>query len=72
MYQSKNQGLSKRASQKSILGDLGEGRAVTRETQGKGAPVSPGGRESGVSGGKLFYIGWINNKVLPYSTGNDI
>ena len=20
---------------------------------------------------KLLYVGWINNKVLPYSTGND-
>ena len=28
--------------------------------------------ESGVSRCKLLYIGWINNKVLLYSTGNCI
>ena len=28
--------------------------------------------EFGVSRCKLFYIGWINNKVLLYSTGNYI
>ena len=28
--------------------------------------------EAGVSSCKLLYIGWINNKVLPYSTGNYI
>ena len=28
--------------------------------------------ESGISRGKLLYIGWINNKVLLYSTGNYI
>ena len=28
--------------------------------------------EFGVSRCKLLYIGWINNKVLPYSTGNCI
>ena len=28
--------------------------------------------EVGVSRCKLLYIGWINNKVLPYSTGNYI
>ena len=28
--------------------------------------------ESGVSRGKLLYTGWINNKVLLYSTGNYI
>ena len=26
--------------------------------------------EFGISRCKLFYIGWINNKVLLYSTGN--
>ena len=26
--------------------------------------------ESGISRGKLLYIGWINNKVILYSTGN--
>ena len=26
--------------------------------------------EVGVSTCKLLYTGWINNKVLPYSTGN--
>ena len=25
-----------------------------------------------ISRGKRLYIGWINNKVLPYSTGNYI
>ena len=28
--------------------------------------------EFGISRGKLLYIGWINNKVLLYSTGNYI
>ena len=28
--------------------------------------------EFGVSGWKLLYIEWINNKVLPYSTENSI
>ena len=28
--------------------------------------------EFGISRCKLLYIGWINNKVLPYSTGNYI
>ena len=28
--------------------------------------------EFGISSCKLVYIGWINNKVLPYSTGNYI
>ena len=26
----------------------------------------------GICGGKLLYIGWINNKVLLYNTGNYI
>ena len=30
------------------------------------------GREFGISRCKLLYIGWINNKVLLYSTGNCI
>ena len=30
------------------------------------------GLESGVSRCKLLHIGWINNKVLRYSTGNYI
>ena len=30
------------------------------------------GWEFGISRFKLLYIGWINNKVLPYSTGNYI
>ena len=30
------------------------------------------GRWSGISRCKLVYIGWINNKVLQYSTGNYI
>ena len=29
-------------------------------------------REFGISRCKLLYIGWINNKVLLYSTGNYI
>ena len=28
--------------------------------------------ELGINRRKLLYIGWINNKVLPYSTGNYI
>ena len=28
--------------------------------------------EFGISGCKVVYIGWINNKVLLYSTGNCI
>ena len=28
--------------------------------------------EFGISRCKLLYIGWINSKVLPYSTGNYI
>ena len=28
--------------------------------------------EFGISRCKLLFIGWINNKVLPYSTGNYI
>ena len=30
------------------------------------------GWEFGISTCKLLYIEWINNKVLPYSTGNYI
>ena len=30
------------------------------------------GREFGFSRCKLLYTEWINNKVLPHSTGNDI
>ena len=35
---------------------------------------SRGGKdwEFGIGRGKLLYIGWINNKVLVYSTGNYI
>ena len=35
---------------------------------------SRGGKEweFGISRGKLLYIGWINNKILLYSTGNNI
>ena len=29
-------------------------------------------RESGISRCKLLYTGWINNKILWYSTGNYI
>ena len=40
-------------------------------------PSGRGGRggidwESGISRCKLVYTGWINNKVLLYSTGNSI
>ena len=28
--------------------------------------------ELGISRGKLLHIGWISNKVLLYSTGNNI
>ena len=28
--------------------------------------------EFGISGCKIFYIEWVNNKVLLYSTGNNI
>ena len=31
-----------------------------------------GGMEFGISRGKLLYLGWINNKVLLYSTVNYI
>ena len=31
-----------------------------------------GGREFGLSRGKLLYIEWINNKILLYSSGNYI
>ena len=34
--------------------------------------VMEGGREFGLSRGKLLYIEWINNKILLYSTGNYI
>ena len=30
------------------------------------------GWEVGISRGKLLYLGWINNKILLYSTGNYI
>ena len=32
--------------------------------------VAKSGGESGTSRCKLVYVGWINNKVLLYSTGN--
>ena len=47
-------------------------REHTRGCQGEGVG---GGRmecEFGVSRCKLLYIGWINNEVLLYSTGNYI
>ena len=46
-------------------------REQTCGCQGRG---DGGGKnwEFGVSGCKLLYIGWINNKVLLYSTGNYI
>ena len=42
-----------------------------REPRGRGGG---GGMdwEFGISRGKLLHIGWINNKVLLYSTGNYI
>ena len=44
-----------------------ENRLVVAKEEGGG-----GGRDwvFGVSRGKLLYIGWINNKLLLYSTGN--
>ena len=46
-------------------------REQTRGCQGEG---EGGGKdwEFGTSRGKLLHIGWINNKVLRYSTGNYI
>ena len=41
---------------------------VAKEEEGKGGKVW----EFGISRCKLVYIGWINNKVLLYSTGNYI
>ena len=44
------------------------------QTGGRRGEWGGGGRdwEFGVSRCKLVYIGWINNKVLLYSTGNYI
>ena len=47
---------------------LGENRLVVA----KGREVGGKHWEFGISRGKLVYIGWINNKVLLYSTGNYI
>ena len=46
-----------------------ENRLVVAKEEGNG-----GGKdwEFGISRCKLVYIGWINNKVLLYSTGNYI
>ena len=46
-----------------------ENRLVVAKGEG-----GEGGKDSefGISRCKLLYIGWINNKVLPYSTGNYI
>ena len=38
----------------------------------KGGSVGRGGLGVGISRYKLLHIGWINNKVLLYSTGNYI
>ena len=48
----------------------------THREQNCGCPGGGGGGgrdlEFGTSRYKLLYIGWINNKVLPYSTENYI
>ena len=45
-----------------------ENRLVTKVERGEGGI----GREFGVSRCKLLYIKWINNKVLVYSTRDNI
>ena len=45
-----------------------ENRLVTKGEEGEGGI----GWEFGVSRCKLLYIKWINNKVLVYSTGDNI
>ena len=49
-------------------------REQTCGCQGSGWGGGRGGKEweFEISRGKRLYIGWINNKVLPYSTGNYI
>ena len=44
--------------------------AKGEEDVGGEEEVGGKGREFGISRCKLLYIGWINNKVLLYSTGN--
>ena len=53
---------------RSRLTDI-ENRLVIAKGKGGGGGMD---QEFGISRCKLLYIDWINNKVLPYSTGNDI
>ena len=46
-----------------------ENRTVVAKREGVGGGME---WEFGISRCKLLYIGWINNKVLLYSTGNYI
>ena len=46
-----------------------ENRLVVAKGGGDGGGI---GWEFGICRGKLFYIGWRNNKVLMYSTGTSI
>ena len=46
-----------------------ENRLVVVKGEGGGGRMD---RQFGISNCKLFYIEWINNKVLLYSTGNCI
>ena len=46
-----------------------ENRLVVAKGEGVGGGME---LELGISRCKLLYIGWINNKVLLYSTGNYI
>ena len=46
-----------------------ENRLVVAKGEGEGGGVD---WEFGISRGKLLHIGWIHNKVLLYSTGNNI
>ena len=51
-----------------------ENRLVVAKGEAGQGRRGRGGKEweFGISRGKLLYIGWINNKVLLYSTGNYI
>ena len=47
-------------------------REQTSGCQGQGWGEGGKDWEFGISKCKLLYIGWINNKVILYSTGNSI
>ena len=51
----------------SAVGDTGN-RLVVAKGEGWGGKDG----EFGINRGKLLYTGWINNKILLYSTGNYI